>query len=654
MGGEFLEKWRKRLVRGYRRVRQFFIVHPAQAAMVVALVLLILGRLGLGLIQSGANDVEKTRLSALPTVELSELAKDIDAGKVSKIVRHTLQTGTFLSPRTESFLEVVEKNKASRVIKENESTSAPVWKELVGLAFTHPFVMETGYRSDQADRLSGFMSILSFVFILILVMLFAQMMIGEVLSGKDFKVHRPDHDLMLKDVIGNEEVKSSMLEVIDQLRHAEAYAQQKVVAPKGILFTGDPGVGKTMLAKALANEMGADFFFATGADFAEMYVGVGPKRVRSLFRRARMSRLALIFIDEIDAIGSRNDMGNDSERRSTINALLSELDGMETNGRLLVVGATNHVGNLDPAVRRRGRFDRIVHIPLPSLATREAILKKYLTGVDVAPDVNLHTIALRSQGYSGAQLAGVASEAKNLALRQSGGRGKAFVVCQEHLYQAQEIELLGEAGRTAVGDELHRVAVHELGHALASHLRCPEAFVEKVSVRGRGAALGFTSAHPLEESLLISEPAYRGHLVMMLGGRAAESVFLGSVSNGASDDLKRATEMASTMVLDLGMGQRTGLLVRVRPSDPLTEAQEADIREILEAAYQEALDLVGRHRHWFLDRSALLLRLGMLGHDALFAHLSEDSLLEAQEFLSKEPVSPASCQPCVVAIRSAP
>lgn len=640
------EKFLARLVRrskaAGRRVKQFFTLHPIQAGLLVFMLLLVAAQVWLVVGQNQANDQERARIDGLPKIQLHELNERIEKGNVEKIVRHTLSTGTVMQPQTRNYLEVVGK-KDRVVLEESAASSSEVWKGLVQQAFSHPLVLQTGFQADREDRLAGILRMGAIMIFIIMVILMAQLMVGEVLSGKDFKVHRPDREIMLDDVILPEEVKAGLREIIDQLHHAEAYAAQKITAPKGLLFTGDPGVGKTMLAKALANEIQADFYFATGADFAEMYVGVGPKRVRSLFKRARMSRLAVVFIDEIDAIGSRDEMGNDSERRSTINALLSELDGMESNGKVLVVGATNHLEKLDVALRRRGRFDRITHIPLPDVGAREAILAKYLQDTPLDKGVSLKAMAQRTQGYSGAQLAGVAAEAKNLALREKGGRGQSFVVRQDHLQHAQEIALLGESGRNAQGDELERVTVHELGHALTGHLCCPKAFVEKVTVRGRGGALGYTLSRPLEESLLVSEPEFRAQLVMALGGRAAEEVLLGSVSNGASDDLRRASQMARSMVVELGMGSRSGLMARIRPDEPMTEEQKQDIREILETSYEKAKAIVLENKAWFANKSQALMEHGMLAHEALFGDLSN-----TQEPAGR--IQPGACEKCRMAV----
>lgn len=497
------------------------------------------------------------------------------------------------------------------------------WKKITQASEESAFLITTGEQLPKPSRLLRISGLMFLYSSLIMVFLFAQSMIGQVVSGHTFSADRRDRNIRMKDVIGYPEVKREVSEIMDKINNATAYTAQGIRAPRGLLFLGDPGVGKTMLAKAMANEMGAEFFYCTGADFAEMYVGVGPRRVRSLFKRARKHAKAFIFIDEIDAIGARNSMGNDSERQSTINQFLAEMDGMNNNGTLLVVGATNHANMLDPALRRPGRFDKEIHIPLPDLETRKGILEKYFTGIQLDDNVDLEAIAHRTQGYSGAMLSGLVEETKNLALRKAAGGD--LVVRQETIELAQEIKLLGVGTTKAHPEDLDRVAVHELGHALAGLLHCPDVHVEKVTVAGRGHALGFTSMRPLHDRTLRTEKSLRGDLIMRLAGRAAEDVILGGVSSGAADDLERATELAREMVGRLGMGGATGLMVPPKSVDPgvVPDSVRADVRELLEQMYAQAKQMIEDHRDWIAKHRTALQDpdIDTIGHDALRAGL---------------------------------
>lgn len=472
------------------------------------------------------------------------------------------------------------------------------WKKTTTAAEKSTFLLTTSATQPKPSQLLRIAGLMFLYPSLIMVLLFAQTIIGQVVSGHTFSADHRDRTLMMDDIIGYPEVKREVSEIMDKIKNAHLYAAQGIKAPRGLLFMGDPGVGKTMLAKAMANEIKAQFFYCTGADFAEMYVGVGPRRVRSLFKRARKHSRSFIFIDEIDAIGARNSMGNDSERQSTINALLAEMDGVNKNGTLIVVGATNHPNLLDPALRRPGRFDKEIHIPMPDLETRKGILEKYLTGLALADDVDLMAIAHRTAGYSGALLAGLVEETKNMALRRA--EGGELVIDQALIELAQEVRLLGVSSTRAHPDDLDRVAVHELGHALAGLLYCPDVHVEKVTVAGRGHALGYTAMRPSHERTLRTVSALEGDLIMRLSGRAAEEVILGEVRSGAADDLERATELARDMVGRFGMGTATGLMVPPRSVDPgaMPDNVRADVRDLLEQMYAKAKQMVHDHRPW--------------------------------------------------------
>jgi cell division protease FtsH len=447
----------------------------------------------------------------------------------------------------------------------------------------------------------------------------AQMLMGEMLSGYNFHPDRPDRSLTLDDVIGYPQEKQEIRELLAQLEAAKYQAEgEGPRVPRGMLLSGPPGVGKTMIARAIAGSLKAEFFTCTGADFVEMYVGVGPKRVRALFRQARRASSAVIFIDEIDALGSRDNQNMDSERMATINRMLAEMDGMNGQGNFLVIGATNHPDRLDAALRRPGRFDRQIHIPLPDAETRAGILSKYLEKVPAATDVDLRALALRTQGYSGAHLRQVVEEAHKLATREQVA-GESVQVRHEHLERGQEVALLGVAQRLTVGTEARRAAVHELGHALVGHLCCPGSHVEKVTIVGRGQALGYTLTRPAHEQMLETEANLKGQLAMMLGGRAAEQVMLHSVSNGAMDDLDRANKLARGMVGQLGMGQNFGLRTVIQTRDGEWPAvAENDVSALLDEAYALAQKLLNDHKAWLTERTEKLLQLNVLHRDLLF------------------------------------
>ena len=614
------DRWR----RGWAWVRrtakaavQFVRNHPSQALVGVVVGLALLSNGVLAWNESRADQAQTDRVLALPTLTLDRLAERAQKGEIKTLISHELSVGGWLTPRNQLYYEAVD-GKGVHYAMERVGLSEETDKALTAAALTHPIVFETGYRASQSNRLSAWTGMALMLGVLVLVLLVAQLMIGEVLSGKSFKPERLDPDLTLDDVIGYEEVKRELREVMDQIQRASHYASHGMKAPRGVLLTGDPGVGKTMMAKAVANSLGATFFYCTGADFAEMYVGVGAKRVRHLFHRARQSTTALIFIDEIDALGSRSEMGNDSERLATLNQMLAELDGVNGNGRLLVLGATNFPERLDPALVRAGRFDKKIHIPLPDPATRVGILAKYLQGVTLGPGVDLPAMAQRTQGYTGAQLSQLVSEAKNVALR---ARPRQPVVIEHvDLEEAQEVALLGHHQSGPPAPQSDRIAVHELGHALLAHLDCRSFLhVEKVTLLGRGKALGYTLSRPLSEDELRPTDQLMGQLAMMLGGRAAEEEILGSVSTGAADDLERANALARRMVGAWGMGPRTGLRTGgSQPNAAFADDLEADVLELLAHRYDHAKATVRAHRDWLEDRRAALVEHRLLGHEALF------------------------------------
>ena len=359
------------------------------------------------------------------------------------------------------------------------------------------------------------------------------------------------------DVAGEDEAKAELVEVVDFLKNPEKYTQMGAKIPKGVLLVGPPGTGKTLLAKAVAGEAGVPFFRMSGADFVEMFVGVGAARVRDLFRQAREKSPCIIFIDEIDAIGrKRSDaaVGGNDEREQTLNQLLVEMDGFDSRTGVIILGATNRAEVLDPALLRPGRFDRQVLVDKPDLDGREAILKIHTKGMKLGEDVNLRKIAQASAGLAGADLANIANEAALHAVRN--GRES---ILQADFEEAIEKSIAGLERKSRVLSEAERkrVAYHETGHALTAYLTPGSSPVSKISIIPRGfGALGYTLQYPTEDRFLLSENELLGSVDVMLGGRAAEEVIFGDISTGASNDISRASDTVRQMITEYGMSEK--------------------------------------------------------------------------------------------------
>ena len=365
-----------------------------------------------------------------------------------------------------------------------------------------------------------------------------------------------DTGVQFKDVAGEDEAKAELEEVLDFLKQPEKYTEIGGKIPKGVLLVGPPGTGKTLLAKAVAGEAHVPFFRLSGADFVEMFVGVGAARVRDLFKQAREKSPCIIFIDELDAIGkSRLNVaaGND-EREQTLNQLLVEMDGFSSTSGVIILAATNRPEILDPALLRPGRFDRTVVVDKPDLAGREEILKIHSTEVKLADHVDLNAIAKATPGFVGADLANIINEAALLAVR--AGRSE---VHQEDLMEAIEKTVAGlkKKNRLINPKEREIVAYHETGHALMAAFTEGSDPVQKITIVPRGiGALGYTLQTPTEDRFLMSQEELLGKIDVLLGGRAAEEIIFGSVSTGAANDISRSTDIAKRMITDYGMSDR--------------------------------------------------------------------------------------------------
>ncbi|MEU1628779.1 ATP-dependent zinc metalloprotease FtsH [Streptomyces sp. NPDC020096] len=426
------------------------------------------------------------------------------------------------------------------------------------------------------------------------------------------------------DIAGYGGVKQEISEVVDYLRNPARYAAAGAKGPRGVIMVGPPGTGKTLLARAVAGEADVPFLSVTGSAFVEMFVGVGASRVRDLFDDARKRAPSIIFIDEIDAVGSRRSgvrLGGNDEREQTLNQLLAEMDGFDESTGIVVLAATNRPEALDPALLRPGRFDRQVTVPLPNQAERAAILAVHARGKVLAPDVDLDAVARATPGFSGADLANLVNEAAINAVRADRS-----IISAEDLDTARDRVLLGrrETSNALLPDERRSVAVHESGHALVAAL-CEHADpVAKVTILPSGMALGVTEQLPEAERHLYSEGYLTDLLAVRLGGRAAELVVFGEGSTGAANDLAGATQIATRMVREFGLstelgpigyassspqylGQNTDdLLARPPYSEQTQRVVDEEVARLLRQAEQRALALLRDHRA-ALDQLAELL-----------------------------------------------
>ena len=417
------------------------------------------------------------------------------------------------------------------------------------------------------------------------------------------------------DVAGYEGAKAEIAEVVDFLRSPDRYRRAGAMAPRGVLMVGPPGTGKTLLARAVAGEASVPFFSVTGSSFVEMFVGVGAARVRDLFAEARKRAPAIIFVDEIDAIGQRRAgsgavVSND-EREQTLNQLLSEMDGFDMAEGIVVLGATNRPEVLDPALLRPGRFDRQVVIPLPTLTERAAILAVHCRGKRLGDDVDLNVVARGTPGFSGADLANLAHEAAIFAVRE--GRE---VLSAADFEGARDRILIGrrEGSNVLLPEEKHAVAIHEAGHAMVAALSEHADPVAKVTILPAGQALGVTQQLPLVERHLYGEDYLNQSLAVRLGGRAAELVELGQGSTGAANDLASATDLATRMVREFGLSPALGPVGYPEggsvflgggggsglSSRPFAEATQAvidgEVARLVREAEQAAVALIRGHR----------------------------------------------------------
>ena len=440
------------------------------------------------------------------------------------------------------------------------------------------------------------------------------------------------------DVAGQDEAKESLVEIIDFLHNPQKYAAIGAKLPKGALLVGPPGTGKTLLAKAVAGEANVPFLSISGSDFVEMFVGVGASRMRDLFQQAAKVAPAIIFIDEIDAIGRTRDskFGGNDEREQTLNQLLAEIDGFDSSKGVVILAATNRPEILDKALLRAGRFDRRIIVDRPNLAGRYQTLRVHTKNIKLAEDVDLHKIAQATAGAVGADLANLVNEAALRAVRM--GR-KA--VNQQDLLTSFELVIAGteKKGTVLTDTEKRIVSYHEVGHALVAALQKHSQPVSKITiVPHTSGALGYTMQMPEEEKFLSSKEELIVELQTMLGGRAAEQVVFGIATTGASNDIERATELARKMVTQYGMSDRLGLMALSTVSNPYLDgstmmncadstssAADEEIHKLLMDCYADAKNILVEHRALLDEIAMYLLSKETITGDEFMAYVNADS-----------------------------
>ncbi len=525
-----------------------------------------------------------------------------------------------------------------------ETTYPAEYEDDLTTLLTEKGVKEISADTQQRSAWLGFLiNLLPFVLLLGLLIFMIQNMQGggnRVMSfgkAKAKVVSKDQPKTTFSDVAGVDEAIEELEEVKEYLENPAKFQAMGAKIPKGVLLYGPPGTGKTLLARAVAGEAGVPFFTISGSDFVEMFVGVGAARVRDLFEQAKAQAPAIVFIDEIDAVGRHRGAGlggGHDEREQTLNQLLVEMDGFDTRTGVILMAATNRPDILDPALLRPGRFDRQVVIDRPDLEGRRGVLAVHSRGKPIDKKVDLDVIARRTPGFTGADLANVLNEAALLAARRSKKS-----VGMDELEEAIDRVVAGPERKTRLisDKEKRTIAYHEGGHALVAHALPNADPVHKITIVSRGRALGYTMTLPTEDKWLVTRQEFIDELAMLLGGRVAEEMVIGDITTGAQNDLERATKIARQMVTEFGMSDRLGpqtlgqkthevFLGRDFSSQPDYSQQVAfeidtEIRRLIDEAHDEALEILTKHRAKLDQIAAALIERETIDKEELAALL---------------------------------
>ena len=497
------------------------------------------------------------------------------------------------------FMKLIEKQQLEEVSLTYNSTVIDVKGVYKDKDIEHRFVAEVPNTEQRSDEL--------------LEKLDRSVKDGKITIVNPYASLEDNIKVRFEDVAGCDEEKEEMAEIIEYLKHPDRFAKMGARIPKGILMVGNPGTGKTLLAKAVAGEADVPFFSISGADFVEMFVGVGASRVRDMFKKAKSTAPCMIFIDEIDAVGRQRGAGlggGNDEREQTLNQLLVEMDGIDENKGIVIIAATNRPDVLDPALLRPGRFDRQITVSLPDKAGRKAILKVHARNKHLSDQIDLDALAARTPGFSGADLENVLNEAAILAVRANRD-----VITMEDLDEAIDRTMAGPAkkSRKYTDKEKNLVATHEAGHAVVGLFLEGANVVQKVTIIPRGVAGGYNLMTPKEDSMFLqTKSELIAQITGLLGGRVAEELVLGEISTGASNDLEKVTKIAKAMVNQYGMSEKLGPVQyssdsgnvflgrdytsNKSTSDTVAYEIDQEVRAIVNKSYMEAKKIITEHR----------------------------------------------------------
>ena len=545
---------------------------------------------------------------------INQVAKAVQDGKVARIIIESDDTVTVVYTNgTEE--EGVESRKESNATLVEQLSSLGVTMEQLA---PENVIIEVREPSVWGGVLSGAFYLLPILFmggVLWFIFRQAQGSNNAAMSfGKSrARMFSGEHPTVtFADVAGAEESKQELAEIVEFLKEPQKFIQLGARIPKGVLLVGPPGTGKTLLAKAVSGEAGVPFFSISGSEFVEMFVGVGASRVRDLFDQAKRHSPCIIFVDEIDAVGRQRGAGlggSHDEREQTLNQMLVEMDGFDTDTNVIIIAATNRPDILDPALLRPGRFDRRVTLDRPDMIGREAILRVHVKGKPLEPEVDLGTVARGTPGFVGADLENLVNESAILAAR----RNKKSIG-QSELEEAIERVVMGpeRKSRLISEEEKRIIAYHEAGHAVAMNAVAESDPVQKITIVGRGQAGGLTWYRPEEDRILTSRKKMNAALVGLLGGRVAEELVFDDVTSGASNDLERVTSMARTMVTRLGMSSELGLMTYGKKeeliflgreiseqrdySEAVAQKIDAEVRKLVDDAYKVTKKILTKYR----------------------------------------------------------